>query len=128
MNKELIELQRGINAGAIILDAFYKSLGQTIFMEANLKDVHLFGTSLGNPLFKEQLERVSNNGLTTYFVIRRIDQISKEQQNRYLSLVKNREFHGYAIPENVVIVFTIQSRENVKKISEELYHLSVVAI
>lgn len=129
MNKELIELQRGVSATCvIILDEFYKDLGQTVFMDANMKDVHLYGKSLGSPLFKEQIEKIAKNGQTTYFVIRKIDQITKEEQDRYIDLVKNREFHGYKIPDNVIIVFTIENFQNRKKISENLYHFCVVVL
>lgn len=129
MNKELIELQRGAGATCVvILDEFYKDLGQTIFMDANMKDVYLYGKPLGNPLFKEQIEKIAKNGQTTSFVIRKIDQITKEEQERYIDLVKNREFHGYKIPDNVIVVFTIENSQNTKKISENLYHFCVVAL
>ncbi len=128
MNKELIELQQGVNSTCvIILDEFYRDLGQTVFMDAKIKDPYLIGTPFGEPLFQKQLDRVSSNGSITYFVIRLIDQIKKEEQNRFINLIKNREFHGYTLPENVIVVFTIQSRENIKNISEDLYHFSVAA-
>ena len=129
MKKELIELQRGCFATAVvILDEYYKNLGPTVFMEASMRDVHLFACQNKNPLFKEKLEKVSSGGDLTYFVLRNLDKLSCEEQNRYVGLVKDREFCGYFIPKNVILVFTIQSEENIKKIAKELYQFCVVAI
>lgn len=128
MNKELIELQLGDMAtGVVILDEFYNKLGQTVFMDAKMNDVNLFACTFGSPLFKEKLEKVSNNGEVTYFVIRKIDEINSAMQERYLNLVKNREFQGYVLPSNVIVVFTINRKENVSTIFKELYHYCVVA-
>ena len=128
MNKELIELQRGFKATCVvILDEYYKSLGQTVFMSALMDNYSLFSCSYENPIFKEKLEKLASNGKLTYFVIRGLERLSEEEQNKYLSLVKDREFCGYLLPENVILVFTIESKDNLKKISKELYHFSVVA-
>lgn len=128
MNKELIELQLGVNATcAVILDENYNKLGQTIFMDAKMSDANLFGSPLGEPLFKEQIEKIAKNGEATYFVIRNIDEIEFEKQERYISLVKNREFHGYALPSNVIVVLTVHTKEGLKNISKDLYHFCVVA-
>ena len=128
MNKELIELQKGVSASCVvILDEDYDKLGQTVFMNAKMSDANLYGSPLGDPLFKEQIEKVASNGKTTYFVIRGIDTIPFEMQDRYISLVKNREFHGYSLPSNVIIVFIVHTKEGLKNISAYLYHFCVVA-
>lgn len=125
MNKELIELQRGSNATCVvILDENSRDLGQTLIMDANIQDKYLFGS---NPIFKNKLDRLSSKGILTYFVIRGIDELSSDMQNRYIGLVKDREFNGYNIPKNVIIVFTVKTRDNLKKISKELYQFCVVA-
>lgn len=127
MNKELIELQRGCSATCvIILDSYYNQLGQTVFMNAKMDNNSLFSCSYSNPIFKEKLEKLACNGQLTYFVIRELDQLSEDEQNKYVSLVKDREFCGYVLPENVILVFTISAIENLNKISKELYHFSVV--
>lgn len=128
MNKDLIDLQRNSKAAcAIILDEFYKSIGQELVMDAKIDDVYLFAKSSTGPIFKDKLDKISSNTGLTYFVIRNIDQIDVEKQNRYISLVKDRELTGYNLPQNVIIVFTISSKENLNKISKELYHFCVVA-
>lgn len=128
MNKDLIDLQRNSKAAcAIILDEFYKSIGQELVMDAKIDDVYLFAKSSTGPIFKDKLDKISSNTGLTYFVIRNIDQIDVEKQNRYISLVKDRELTGYNLPQNVIIVFTISSKESLNKISKELYHFCVVA-
>lgn len=128
MNKDLIELQRGCNATCVVIpDEYYRYLGQTLVMSANIGDEYLLASKIGNPIFKEKLDSMSSNGNITYFVIRGIDEITNDLQERYVSLVKDREFNGYNIPRNVIIVFTVNNREGLKKISEKLYHFCVVA-
>ena len=128
MNKNLIELQRGCGAACVvILEEHYKELGQVLIMNANIGDEHLFANPLGNPIFKEKLDAISSNGNLTYFVIKGISEINEELQNRYVGLVKDREFGGYNLPDNIILVFTVKTREELQKISKELYHFCVVA-
>lgn len=128
MNKELIELQNGCQATCVvILEAYYRELGQGLIMDANMDDTNLFARNLGDPVFKEKLEATAKGKDLTYFVIRGISEISEELQNRYVGLVKDREFGGYKLPDHVTIVFTVKDRTELPKISKELYHFCVVA-
>ena len=128
MNKELIELQRECNATCVVIpDEKCRELGQTLIMNASIKNEFLFAAPSNNPIFREKLDNLSQNGNLTYFVIRKIDELTEENQNRYISLVKDREFEGYNLPSNVIIVFTVEDRDGLKKISSELYHFCVVA-
>jgi len=128
MNKELIELQRGCGATCVvILEEHYKELGQILIIDANIGDEYLFARPLGNPIFREKLDTISSNGNLTYFVIRGISEINEELQNRYVGLVKDRDFNGYKLPGNIILVFTVKTREELKNISKELYHFCVVA-
>lgn len=128
MNKELIELQRGISATCVvILENNYQELGQILVMNADINDGYLFSGSLGNPIFKDKLDNISNNQELTYFVIKGIDDLEETKQNRYIGLVKDREFNNYKLPDNVIIVFTVKNKEGLRKISKELYHFCVVA-
>lgn len=125
MNKELIELQRGIKSVCVIVpDSEYDKLGQTLYMDASMNDAYLFGKE---PIFKEKMNTLADTKNTAYFVIRNIDSLNEEEQNKYVGLVKDREMSGYNIPDNIIIVFTVKDREGLKKISKELYHFSVVA-
>lgn len=129
MQKELIELQVGIPATCvIILDALYKEIGQSVSMNASVSDEYLFAGKTGNPFFREKLDMLASNGKPTYFILRNIDNLNVDMQNRYLGLVKDREFFGYELPDNVVVAFTVSNKENLKKFSKELYHFSVVCL
>lgn len=129
MMKELIDLQRGSKATcALILDSEYEKLGQGVIMDANIRDSFLFASPYKLPIFKEQLEKKSSLHNLTYFIIRNIDELECDNQNKFVGLIKDREFDGYILPQNVIIVLTIQEKNNISKISSELYHFCVVAI
>lgn len=128
MNKELIEIQRGCTSTAvIILDKYIQTLEYALTMDANIGDEYLFATPFGDPIFKKQLDNLSKKANIVYFVIRGISKTDEQLQNRYIGLVKDREFSGYNLPNNVIIVFTINEKDELKKISKELYHFCVVA-
>ena len=43
-------------------------------------------------------------------------------------MVKDREFMGYNLPDNVIIVFTVETESDIKKVSKELYYFCEVNI
>ena len=51
--------------------------------------------------------------------------INKELIN--IQIIKDREFGGYKLPEEMIIVLTVESKENLKNISQNLYNLCVIA-
>lgn len=128
MNKDIIEMQRNCNATCVvILDEHYQEFNNSLIMDADIEDYRLFSGKLGNPLFKETLDSLGLTERIAYLIIRNIDLISEESQERYIGLVKDRHFNGYDIPKNIIIVFTITNKEQLNKISKDLYHYSVVA-
>ena len=128
MNKELIELQKGIKATCVVIkDEDIQTLDIGIVFDAKINN-NLFLGKTGNPFFREKLESILKISDIAYFVIRGIDEVSESMQNRYVGLVKDREFNGYKLPDNVIIVLTVKNTESLKKISKELYHFCVIAI
>lgn len=128
MNKVLIEMQRGCKATCVvILENDINKLGPGFIMDAKIDNNYLYKRPLGNPIFKEKIDTIEDNNLI-YFVIRGIVELDNESQNRYIGLVKDREFGGYNLLDNVIIVFTVKEKEELEKISNELYHFCVVAI
>ena len=120
INKELIELQKGCKSTcAIIENTDIKELGLNIVIKSNCEDVELFKT------FKEKIFNSDNK--FDYLVIEEIDKLEIEKQNRIYQIVKDREYNGISLPENVIIVLTVENKEGLKNISSELYHLCVVA-
>ena len=113
MNKELIELQKGCEAtGVIIQNDDIEKLEEKVLIHADCRDDELLQT------FQEKLSKVEETLI--YFVIEEVDA-------RFYQIVKDREFCGYTIPKDVIIVLTVRNKESLKNISQELYHLCIVA-
>jgi len=128
MNKDLIELQRGCPATAVVVyNSEVEGLENFVILNANISDKSLFGSPMGNPIFKEMLEKKSKISGLVYFVIYGIDEVAKDKQERFLGIVKDREFEGYKLPENCIVVFTVKDRSSLQKISNELFHFCIVA-
>lgn len=126
MIKELIDLQRNSKATcAIIKTDEYSYLSPAILMKANVSDKFLFTGD--KPPFAEKLDEKCEKNKICYFVITGLDDISIDEQDRFVGLVKDREMNGYYLPENCIVVFTVKDRTGLKKISHELYHFAVVA-
>ena len=126
MIKELIDLQRNSKATcAIIKTEDIQELSPSLTMKANVSDKFLLTGD--KPPFADKIEIKSNLSKICYFVITGIEEISIEQQNRYVGLVKDREMNGYYLPDNCIVVFTVKDRQSLKNVSPELYHFAVVA-
>ena len=118
INKELIELQKGnIATCVVILNEDLKELDSNVAINSSSSDNELFTT----------LKDISNKADLNYFVINDIDKLDESLQNKYYQIVKDREFYGNKLPENMIIVLTVNDREGLKNISKELYHFCVVA-
>jgi len=119
INKELIELQKGCKATcAVILNEDCNELDKKIIVNSNSNDNELLA------IFKEN---ISNQNELDYFIITEIDKLNADIQNKYYQIVKDREFFGVELPEDMVIVLTVKDKDGLKNISQELYHFCVVA-
>ena len=129
MNKELIDLQRGSKATCVVIkNSDSNKLENSVFMDSRISDSWLFGAKMGNPIFKEKVDIISRKSEIGYFVITNFDSLPIDEQNKYVSLIKDREFIGYTLPDNIIIVLAIENEEGLKKISPEVYHFCVVSI
>ncbi len=125
MDKLLIDLQRNCKATCVFVkEEEYKQLSPIVSMKANVSDSFLFSSK---PPFAEKINSKCEANDICYFVIKGIEEISVKKQERFLSLVKDRELNGYKLPDNCIIVFTIKDRDNLKNISQEIYKFSVIA-
>lgn len=119
INKELIELQKGCKATCtVILNEDCNELDKKIIVDSNSNDNELLA------VFKEIK---SNQEELDYFIITEIDKLKADIQNKYYQIVKDREFCGYKLPKDMIIVLTVKDREGLKNILQELYHFCVVA-
>ncbi len=118
INKELIELQKGCKANCVIIqNEDIKELDSKLLVSS---------TCNINDLLKIFKENISSKKYD-YFVIKEIDKINSNEQDKYYQIVKDREFYGYKLPEELVIVLTVENKEGLKNILNKLYHLCVVA-
>ncbi len=120
INKELIELQRKCKATCVLIqNDDCKNLDSKVIINANSSNYELLTT------FKEEISKKQN---LNYFIITGIDELNTDMQNKYYQIVKDREFNGYKLPKDLIVVFTVKDKNGLKKISQELYHFCVVAI
>lgn len=119
VNIELIELQNGCMATCVVIqNEDYAALNSKMVIDASISDSELLLA------FKKI---ITNNQQLNYLVITEIDEINYNLQDRYFHIVKDREFCGYNLPKDIVIVLTVKDKESLKKINPELYNLCVVA-
>ena len=119
VNKELVELQKGCKATcAVILNEDCNELDKKIVVDSNSSDNELLA------IFKEN---ISNQNELDYFIITEIDKLNADMQNKYYQIVKDREFYGYKLPKDMIVVLTVKDREGLKNISKELYNFCVIA-
>ncbi len=118
INKELVELQKGCIATCVVIqDDDCEELDSKIIIDSKLNDNELM------KVFKEKkIEETIN-----YIVIRGIDEINENAQNKYYQIVKDREYKGYKLPKDIIIVLTVKDKESLKNICQELYNFCVIA-
>ena len=118
INKELIELQKGCLATCVVIpNEDCKELDSKIIVNSNCSD---------NELLKTFKENISNKEKLNYFVISEIDKLDEESQDKFYQIVKDREFFGYKLPKEMIIVLTVKNKEGLKNISQKLYNFCIV--
>lgn len=128
IEKELIDAQKGCcSTCVIILQQDIELLENSYRVKVDKSESNILLGELNRSDLENNLDILSKENNITYMVIEEIESIDFQMQKKYIELIKDREFRGYKIPENVIIVLTINSEENLKKISPELYHFCVVA-
>ncbi len=126
MIKELIDLQRNSNATCVIVETDeYNKLSPVISMKASVSDKFLFTGE--KPPFANKISERCEKYKLCYFVITDLDTVSIVKQDRFEGLVKDREFNGYTLPNNCIIVFTVKDKSALKNISPNIYRFAVVA-
>lgn len=117
INKELIELQKGNNATCVVIqNEDIKELESNIIIDSNCNNNEI----LEIIKCKMDAEKIK------YFVIQEIDKIKENEQDKYYQIIKDREFCGYKLPKDIIIVLTVKNRETLKNISQKLYNLCII--
>lgn len=120
INKDLIELQRNCSATcAVILTEDCKKLENSFIIDAKISYTEL------NDIVKKRIIKEEN---LKYLIIKGIDKVEKKEQEKYVGLVKDRIIFNNYLPQELIIVFTVENSNNLKQISKDLYHFCVVAL
>lgn len=128
IDQELIEEQLGCNSTCVvILQEDVNTLKNSYNVKVDESNSNIILGELNKEDLKINLDKLVKENDITYLVIEEIDKIDEIKQEKYIGLIKDREFRGYNIPDNVIIVITIKNKDSLKKISSELYHFCVVA-
>ena len=126
MDKDIIDLQMGVRSTCAVIETKDSSrIAPSIQINASISDKSLFGLEL--PVFANKVEGRSKKSEVFYFVIKDIDKVDEEKQLRFVGLVKDREMNNYYLPDNCIIILTVENKENIKKISPELKNFIVKA-
>ncbi len=115
--KELFISYVKSNVAPILVDFIDASLiPNSVIIESNISLSDLVGDN-GVPSWYLELTCDSSS---KFLVINNIDLISKEEQLKFIELLKDREVCEYRIPDNVVIVLCASNKGN---IDERIYSL-----
>lgn len=126
MNKELIDLQRNSKATcAIIKDSCFESLKPCVAIGAGVSDKFLYNCTCS---YMDKIISQANRFPLSYFILRDFDKVSFDVQERFIGLIKNREIENYTLPNNCIVVLTVEDESTLKNISPEIYRFAVVAI
>ena len=63
-------------------------------------------------IFKDNI--LNDKEKLDYFVIAGIDEINERLKNKYYQIVRDREFRGYNLPKDIIIVLAVKDRESLK--------------
>lgn len=120
MNIDLIELQKGCKATCVVIqNEDIEKLDSKILINSNCEDNELL------KIFKERISKVDEK--FEFLVIEEIDKLELDKQDKFYQIVKDREFNGILLPEDVVIVLTVENKDRLKNISSELHNFCAVA-
>lgn len=120
INKDLIELQKNCKATCVVIqNEDIEKLDSKVLVSSNCEDNELL------KIFKEKISNTDDK--FEFFIVEKIDNLNVSKQNKFYQIVKDREFNGYTLPNDVIIVLTVENRDRLKNISSELYNLCVVA-
>lgn len=128
LDQELIQGELGCNSTCVvILQEDVKLLKNVYNVKADNSNSNMILGELNKENLKNNLDKLTEENNIAYLIIEEIDKLDSKQQEKYINIIKNREFRGYYLPKNVIIALTIKRKENLSKISSELYHFCVVA-
>ena len=125
MNKELIEMYRGVNSSCVITVVNGSNELQPCYT-INVTDTKQYISDKKLDLMK-RLDINSKISKISYLIINGIADLQQSKQDEYVGLVKDRCVGNYVLPKNCIIVFTVRSQNDLSKIAPNLYRLAYFA-
>ena len=122
--KELLMSYIKINVAPILVDFIDgNNIPNSVLLPANLEISELNG-HYENIEFHppEWLNKLKSYNTPTILVIDKIDSIPKNEQTKFLEILKYRQVSTFELPKNTVIVVTAK-KINENTINEEIYSL-----
>lgn len=129
MNKERISLlENYIKSGVsplLVQNIPSNSFDNSVIIKSNIDRSELNGhyenTVFCPPLWYKELLDKSKSG-HVILVIENINDISLEEQNKFIEILKYNKISTFELPKNCLVIVTCSDLNN-KKISEEVYSL-----
>lgn len=124
MQKELVDVHRNSKAVCVaVVGDSYKDLVPAVAFSASVGDNFLFANE--EPKFAKNLREKSKMADICYLTIKDIDKVDTDCQQRYVGLVKDREIGTYKLPDNCIIVLTVENEACLQKIATDLYKFTI---
>ncbi|MGN1222730.1 MAG: hypothetical protein ACI4T1_01190 [Christensenellales bacterium] len=110
----------------VVKEDNFKNLKKLVSIQANISNEFLFNN--GTLIFEEKINNLSERVEIGYLVINNMDKADFDMQDRFVGLIKDREFNGYKLPENIIIALTIENEDNFNKLSDEIRKLALMCM
>ena len=126
INKRLKRLEYFLrdNSSPILVDfAEVKHFNNPIVLESNISELELYGNNTA-PTWYHKVEEA--NGSRVYLIINNIAKIPKNEQKKFISLLKDKECNNKKLQENVSIIVLIKDNEKDLLDKELLSYLIVI--
>lgn len=121
---EVLSVYIKSNVAPILVDFISsKDIPNSVIIPANCDYTTLNGyyknEEFVSPLWYQQ---IVNNVRMNVLVIDKIDSITKEEQIKFIELLKYKKISSFKLPDNIVIILTMKDK-SIKNINKDIYSL-----
>lgn len=112
-----------VNVAPLLVDFIDgKSIPDSVVLPANCKKTELNGHYEGIEYMPPTWLKKLKESKITILIIDKIDSISKEEQAKFIEILKYRKVSTFELPEDCIIIITAKTI-NENTINEEIYSL-----